>query len=219
MDESHAELALDQLELELHLPAQLEVERSERLVEQQHPRPVHERAGESDPLLLAARELARLAGFEAGEIDELEDLPHAPTDVVPTDPRAAHAEGDVLEDREVWKERVALEDRVHIALVGRKPEHALAAEKNRSFGGLLEAADHSQRRRLPAAGGPEEGEEAAGRDLDRHIVDRDHVVEALGDALEPYVGRLGGNYGGLLDLLADRHPSQSSLTMTCLTCV
>ncbi len=82
VDEGHAELALDQLELELHLPAQLEVERSERLVEEQHPRPVHERAGEGDPLLLAARELARLAGLEAGEIDELEDLPHASSDVV-----------------------------------------------------------------------------------------------------------------------------------------
>ena len=52
---------LDPLQLELHLLAQLQVERAERLVEQQHLRPVDERAGERDPLLLAAGELARAA--------------------------------------------------------------------------------------------------------------------------------------------------------------
>ena len=38
VDERDADLGLDALELELHLPAQLEVERAERLVEQQHAR-------------------------------------------------------------------------------------------------------------------------------------------------------------------------------------
>ena len=42
------------LELDLHLLAQLQVERAERLVEQQHLRPVDERAGQRDPLSLAA---------------------------------------------------------------------------------------------------------------------------------------------------------------------
>ena len=49
------------LELELHLLAQLEVERAERLVEQQHPGPVHERPGKRDALSLATRQLAGLA--------------------------------------------------------------------------------------------------------------------------------------------------------------
>ena len=49
------------LQLELHLLAQLQVERAERLVEQQHARPVDERARERDALALAARELDRLA--------------------------------------------------------------------------------------------------------------------------------------------------------------
>ena len=47
------------------------------------------------------------------------------------DSRASQPERDVLEDGEVREERVALEDRVHVALVGRKPEHALAAEEDR----------------------------------------------------------------------------------------
>ena len=63
--EGDADLLLDALELELQLPAQAQVERAERLVEQQRPRPVDERAGERDALLLAAGELRRLALLEA----------------------------------------------------------------------------------------------------------------------------------------------------------
>ena len=57
--ERDADLALDALELDLHLLAELEVERAERLVEQQHLRLVDDRAGERDALPLAAGELHR----------------------------------------------------------------------------------------------------------------------------------------------------------------
>ena len=60
VDERDPDLALDLLELDLHLLAQLQVERAERLVEQQHRRPVDERAGQRDALALPARELVRL---------------------------------------------------------------------------------------------------------------------------------------------------------------
>ena len=52
---------LDALELDLHLLAKLQVERAERLVEQEHLRAVDERARERDPLPLAAGELDRLS--------------------------------------------------------------------------------------------------------------------------------------------------------------
>ena len=54
VEERDPDLALDRLELHLHLLAQLEVERAERLVEQQHRGPVHERARERHALALAA---------------------------------------------------------------------------------------------------------------------------------------------------------------------
>ena len=74
VDEGDPDLVLDPLELELHVLAELEVERAERLVEQQHARVVHERARERDALLLAAGELLRLAASRAREVDELEHL-------------------------------------------------------------------------------------------------------------------------------------------------
>ena len=74
VDEGDADLALDPLELGLHLLAQLEVERAEGLVEQQHPRAVDDRAGERDALALAAGELARLAVAEARQAHHVERL-------------------------------------------------------------------------------------------------------------------------------------------------
>src|SRR6266480_7213562 len=61
VDEADPDLALDPLELDLHLLAQLQVQRAERLVEQEHLRLVDDRAGERDPLPLPAGKLDRLA--------------------------------------------------------------------------------------------------------------------------------------------------------------
>ena len=70
-DERDAELALQQLQLDLHLLAELAVERAERLVEQQHARPVDECAGDRDALLLATRHLPRPAFGELGHLDHV----------------------------------------------------------------------------------------------------------------------------------------------------
>ena len=63
----------------------------------------------------------------------------------------------------------------------------LVAEADGAGGDLLEAADHAQRGGLAAAGRTEQGEELAALDVERQIVDGDHVAEALGDPFEPNV--------------------------------
>ncbi len=77
VDERRPELVLDALELELHLLAQLDVERAERLVEEQRGRPVDESARQRDALLLAAGELPRPAALEAFERDDAQQLADA----------------------------------------------------------------------------------------------------------------------------------------------
>ena len=76
--ERDPDLALEGLELELHLLAELEVERAERLVEEEHGRAVDEGPGERDALLLAAGHLPGPAPLVAAEPDELERLADAP---------------------------------------------------------------------------------------------------------------------------------------------
>jgi hypothetical protein len=87
----------------------------------------------------------------------------------------------------VREEGVALEHGVDVAFVRRKAGHVGIAQEDRSAGGLLEAADHPQRRRLAAARRAEQGEELAFRDPQAEVVDRDRLLEDLRDRLEPYV--------------------------------
>src|SRR5690606_41677000 len=62
VQEGETDRLLNRLELDLHLATQLQIERTEWLIEQQQGRTVDESARESDALLLTARELLRLAG-------------------------------------------------------------------------------------------------------------------------------------------------------------
>ena len=76
-DERDAELPLDLDELALHLLAKLQVERRERLVEEQHFRLVDDGARDGDALLLAARhprDVRVLVAFEVHELQRVADL-------------------------------------------------------------------------------------------------------------------------------------------------
>ena len=64
VDECRADVAVDLRELDLQPLPQLEVEGAERLVEQQHRRPLDERPRDRDALLLTAAELRRHAVAE-----------------------------------------------------------------------------------------------------------------------------------------------------------
>jgi hypothetical protein len=190
--ERDAHLGLDALELELHLPPQLEVERAQRLVEQQHARAVDDRPRERDALLLPAGELRRLAPGEMAELDQVERLVHLPADVL--DPASLEPERDVLVDVEVREQRVALEHRVHRPLVRLAVRDVEVAEVDRTLGRLLEPGDHAQRRRLAAAGGAEQREERPLRHHQPQVVDGDEVAETLADGVEaevPHVVRTG----------------------------
>ena len=119
VDEGDPQLVLDALQLELELLAQLQVERAERLVEQQHLRPVDERPRERDPLLLAAGQLARLARRRSSSSPTRRRI-SAYTRLLQLgalDPLSPQPERDVLVDRQVREEGVALEDGVDVALV------------------------------------------------------------------------------------------------------
>ena len=191
--EREADLRLDALELELHLAAQLEVERAERLVEQQQRGPVHQRPGQRDPLLLAAGELRGLAVGEVAELDQVEAVGDPAGDVVGA--RALEPERHVLPHGEVREQRVALEHRVDRALVRPRARHVPAADRHGAGGRLLEAGHHPQRRRLAAAGRAEQGEERPRRDREREVVHRDERAELLGHALDLERGTTGSRRG------------------------
>ena len=120
-----------------------------------------------------------LRRLEAGQLDEAEHVGDAALDLGILDALAAQPEGDVLVDRQVREERVVLEDRVDVALVGRQPGHVLALELDDARRRRLEAADHPEGGRLAAAGRAEQAEELPRADLEVDVVDDDRIAELL----------------------------------------
>jgi hypothetical protein len=151
VDERDADLALDLLELDLHLLAELEVERAERLVEEEHGGAVDDRAGERDALALAAAELSGLALAVLRQPDHLERLDRAAAPLGLGDLLDHQAVLDVLLHGHVREQRVVLEDRVDVAVERRLVRDVLAAQQDLAGVGQLEPRDHPQRRRLPRA--------------------------------------------------------------------
>ena len=126
-----------------HGSADLRVERRQGLVEQQHARAHRKRSRDRHALLLSAGQFARVA---------LEELLHADDAKRVIDPlfdqlfgRAARleAEGDVVGDPHVGKERIVLHDHREAALVGRQVGHVGAADVNAARGRPDEARDGS----------------------------------------------------------------------------
>ena len=120
-DERDADVALDRLQLDLHLLAELEVERAERLVEQQHLGPVDERPGERDALALAAGQLVRPAAAEArrGARRRASRRARRRRSARPT-PLTFSPYSTLLLHRHVREQRVVLEHGVDIAVVRRR---------------------------------------------------------------------------------------------------
>ena len=72
--EGDADLLLQLGQFGAHRLAQLGVEGRQRLVQQQHARPLDQGAGQGHPLALAAGELVGLARAEALELDQRQSL-------------------------------------------------------------------------------------------------------------------------------------------------
>ena len=160
-DERDADLALDRLEFDLHLLAQLEVQRAEWLVEQQHPWPPDQCAREGDALTLPARKLLRAPWRVLGQPDHVERVGGA-TPAFGLG-HAAHLQAvlDVLRDGHVREQRVLLEHGVDVAALGGQASDVDAAEFDHAGGGLLESRDHAQDRGLSGTRGAKDREKFA----------------------------------------------------------
>ena len=174
-------MALQLAELGLHLLAQLLIQRRERLVEQQHARPHHQRARQCHALALAAGEGGGRPRAIAAEVDHLQRLVDARLGLRAADANLAQPVADVLADVQVREDRIALEDHVGRAVVCRHACHVLPVDPDSAGCRLLEAGDAAQKRGLAAARWPEQREELALADLGRDAVERHDVAEALVD--------------------------------------
>ena len=129
------------------------------------------------------------------ELDQSQAVPCAVQRV--GDALPSQAERDVVENRHVREQRVALEHSVHGPFVRLGGGDILPADQDASLGRLLEAGDEPQRRRLAAPRRAEQREERARRNREVEALERREARKALRDADELEV-RTRGRSGGLL---------------------
>ena len=114
-----------------------------------------------------------------GKLHELQRLADLLRRLLLADVLVPQTEGDVVLDRQVREERVVLEHRVHVPLVGRRLRHVHPVEQDLALRRTLEAGDQAKRGRLPAARRPQEREELARGHLQVDPGDRLDFAEAL----------------------------------------
>ena len=96
----------------------------------------------------------------------------------------AQAEADIVADRHVRIERVALEHHREAALRRRLVDDVDAVDQDGAAGRVLEPGDQAEQRRLSAAGRADEDDERAVLHDEVDALDDLHVAEGLLDALE-----------------------------------
>ena len=136
-------------------------------------RPLDQRARERDALLLAARQLIRLA---VGEVRRAAVVARIASTRARISSRrqALHLQpvGDVGAHAHMREQRVGLEHQVDRPLVRRQRRDVAAVEQDAPVARRLEAGEHAQQRGLAAAGRAEQREELVLADVERDAVDR-----------------------------------------------
>ena len=118
---------------------------------------------------------------EADEIEQFLAAPDALRWLLAAD---AQGELDVLADGHVPEECVVLEDEADLALAGRNLGDVPAKERDATVVDFGESGDRTEEGALAAAAGPEEDEELAFGDGQRHVVDDRVALVLLGDLIE-----------------------------------
>ena len=151
----------------------VDVQRREGLVEQQQVGARGERAGERDPLLLAAGELRRPPVGEPGHVDGVEQLPGAGRRGAAGHPLGTRPERDVGQRGEVREQQGLLGEepdatpvRGHVHTgVGERP----ATDPDVPGVGPQQAGEDVEQRRLARPVGAEDGQHVARVDGDRDV--------------------------------------------------
>ena len=178
--------------------AGLGVQADRRLVEEQHPRGVHQAAGDLQAAPHAARERADGPVLAVPQPDHLHHLLHPRGDEVGLHPVELGVELEVLGGGQVAVERRVLEDQADVAPdVVALGDDVVTGHGGPARGRLCQRAEHVDRRRLAGAVGPEEAEHLAHPDLEVDAAHRPDLAIGLDEVRDGDRRRRGVDDVGL----------------------
>ena len=186
-DEDHrpAIFFLEPQDVVVELEAGDLVERRERLVHQQQRRPGHQCAGDGNAHLHAAGQFARIGLREIGQADAFQRLHDALPRLALRLARKPERQPDIVEHRRPGHQRRLLKHEADGIARSVAAASFRARPVDMARGRRAEARNDAQRRRLAAAGRPEQADELALADIERHVLKRQRAVgEDLGDLMQ-----------------------------------
>src|SRR6516165_4653851 len=212
--------------LEAHLFTQIGIEVGQRLIQQQGLGLDYERARQRDTLLLAARELARIAPGQLAEMRGRKDCAELAGDGGAIEPAQFEAVSDVLGHSHVRPQRIALKDHRHVAALRRNGTRRRGNERiayaDLAGRRLDETRNQPQRRGLAAARRPKQACQAPVLDSQRNVIDNRKLSIALGQTAQLNRGHVASSQvpvnAGLRFSMNARRPSMKSrLAKHCST--
>ena len=200
-------------QLVFHQRPRLHIEGAEGFVHEQDPGPVDQALSEGDALAHAARQLIRVAVLEAGEANTRDPVASPLPRVAVGNTPIARPRRHVLEHGLPGEDRVGLE---HVTDALGDADNRLAEDLDLTLARRLQAGDESERRRLPASGGPDHGAELARLNLEVQVSQRG--VNAARGREEPLGDTAKLDGGGHLFALCEACPvgSRHAVVMAVL---
>ena len=185
VDGGDAEVLLHLLELVPKLDTELGVQVTEGLVHADDGGVGDQGTGDGYALLLAAGELGHgLLELLVGEVYLPGDLPDPLIDLRLLHLLDLEAEGDIVIDRHGGEQSVALEHDADVAILDGHMGDVPALDEDAPGGGLDEARDGPQRRRLAAAGRSQKCKEFALLHMDVDVMQGGEVAEFHDDVIQ-----------------------------------
>ncbi len=164
--------------------AQGRIQVGEGLIEHEDLRMLDDGAADGDALALAAGELRGQPFQQRFQFQHPGNFREPPRDLGARDPRVEESKRNVLANRHVRVERIALKDHRYAALSGWQVLHSPSVDLDRSGVDGLEPRDHAQQRGLAAARRTQNHQELVRGDLQGEIIEHPGAAEALADTSE-----------------------------------
>src|SRR5699024_3462654 len=144
-----------------HGPAELKIQRAQRLVQKENLGIIYKRPGNGHPLLLSSGKLGRLSLFVSGKLNEFQHLFYFPPDFFLLCLFQFHPVTAVIRDVHMGKESVILKYGIYVSRLRRKGSHILSVQKDLSPVRRLQSRDNTQRGGLTAAGRTQKSDKLA----------------------------------------------------------
>ncbi len=154
--------------------AHLRIQCTKRLIQQKHTRFDRHGAGQRHALALAAGKLRRIAFFQPAQLHEIKKLQRTAANFRRGWARPTGAnlqpETDIIRHRHMAEQRIMLEDKTDITLLHALLRGIFIPEEDHAFGWRFQPRNQAQKRGLARTRWSKQGNQFAGLDGQRHIM-------------------------------------------------